>query len=84
MGTSPIRVETVVSNESGVPRGDQIEQRCEFEAPLDPQIPKDEKQGTLVEDLVLVSIYATDPTKTVKIGSNFSGEQQRKVIILVK
>ena len=77
-------IESIAPNDSGVPHGDQFEPGCEFEAPSDPRIQKDEKWGTLVEDLVSVSICAADPTKTVKIGSNLSKEQQRKVILLVK
>ena len=55
-GTSPMGIQTVVSNEARVPREDQTEQRCECEAPLDPRMTKDEKRGTSVKDLVSVSI----------------------------
>ena len=77
-------VETVTSDDSGVPHGDHVEPRCEFKAPLDPRISENEKRGAPVEDLVSILICTTDPTKTVKMGSNLSEEQQRKVILLVK
>ena len=67
----------------GYPMGTRLSPNV-LETPLDPRIPKDEKWGTPVEDLILVSICATDPTKTIKIGSNILEEQQRTVILLVK
>ena len=73
-------VEAVAGDNSRVPHGDQVEPRCEVEAPLDPRILKDKKQGTPVEDLISVSICVTDPTKTVKIGSNLSEEQRERLI----
>ncbi|GAY65109.1 hypothetical protein CUMW_238700 [Citrus unshiu] len=46
LGTSPMGVEAVAQDSSGVPHGDQVGHRCEIEAPLDPRILKDEKRGT--------------------------------------
>ena len=77
-------VEAVAGDSSRVSHGDQVEPRCEVEAPLDPRILKDEKRGTPVEDLISVSIYATDPTKTVKVGSNLSEEQREKLIAFLR
>lgn len=75
-------VEAVAGDSSGVSHGDHVEPRCEVEAPLDPRILKDEKWGTPVEDLVSVSICATDPTKTVKVCSNLSEERERLINFL--
>ncbi|XP_052299748.1 uncharacterized protein LOC127903121 [Citrus sinensis] len=77
---SPRGMEAVTGDSSRVPDGDQEEPKCEVEAPLDPRILKDEMRGTPVEDLISVSICATDPTKTVKVGSNLSEEQREKLI----
>ena len=43
---------------------------------------RDEKQCTLVEDLILVSIRTTDPTKTIKVGFNRGMRTTSKVITL--
>ena len=69
-------VEAVVGDSSRVPHGDQVEPKYEVEAPLDPQILKDEKRDTSVKDLISVSICATDP----KVDSNLSEEQRENLI----
>lgn len=53
----------------------------EVEVPLDPRMPKDKKQGVLVEDLVSVSIYNDDPTKMVKFDSNFPDQHREQLLI---
>ena len=75
LGTSLVGVETIAPDDSRVPHGDHVEPICEFEAPLDSRILKDEKRGTPVENIISVSICATDTTKIVKVGSNLSEEQ---------
>ena len=81
---SPRAVEAVTGNSSRVPHEDQEEPKCEVKAPLDPRILKDKKRGTPVEDLISVSICATDPTKTVKVGSNLSKEQIERLITFLR
>ena len=77
-------VKVVAGDSLRVPHRDQEEPRCEVEAPLDPRILKDEKRGTPVEDLISVSICATDPTKTVKVGSNLLEEQREKITTFLR
>ena len=77
-------VEAVAGDSSKVPHGDQVEPRCEVEAPLDPRILKDEKRGTLIEDLISISICITDPTKIVKVCSNLVEEQRKRLIIFLR
>ncbi|KAK9187630.1 hypothetical protein WN944_019028 [Citrus x changshan-huyou] len=74
----------VAGDSSRVPHEDQVEPIYEVEAPLDPRILKDEKRGTPVENFISVSICATDPTKTVKVGSNLSEEQRERLITFLR
>ena len=61
-----------------------MEPKYEVETPLDLRILKDEKMGTPVEDLISVSICATDPTKTVKLGSKLSEKLREKLITFLR
>ena len=44
-------IEAVARDSSKVPHEDHVEPRCEVEAPLDPRILKEEKQGTQLKTL---------------------------------
>ena len=54
------------------------------EVPLDPWIPKDEKRGAPVKDLVSASICNNDPTKMVKVGSNLPDQHREQLIEFLK
>ena len=47
-------------------------------------MPKDEKRGAPIEDLVSVSICNKDPTKMVKVGSNLPDQHREQLIDFLK
>ena len=79
-----MEVDVVAPRTPQVPQSPSLASMGEVEVSLDPQIPKDEKLGASVEDLVSVWICNNDPTKMVKVGSNLPNQHQEQLIEFLK
>ena len=79
-----MEVDVVALGRPQVPQSPSSTSMGEVEIPLDPRIPKDEKRGAPVEDLVSVSICNNGPTKMVKVGSNLFDQHREQLIDFLK